>query len=231
MTPDSNLHERMAGLARDLRSRESAHGTLQHIVDAAVEMIDGCDSAGISLAVKDGEITTSACTDDLTRRADELQQELGEGPCMDAAWREHVVSAPDLATDERWPRWGPAAVEELGVRSSLCLQLFTHEDRLGGLNLFSHRRDAFDAEDVEEARAIAAHAAVAMMAAYRIDQLSGALQSRTITAQAVGMTMTTYGVSSHQAFAMLRRVSNEQNVKLRVLAARMIAEHDEAASR
>ena len=231
MTPDPNLRERMAGLARDLRSYDSSRDTLQHIVDAAVELVDGCDSAGISLAGRDGSIITSACTDDTTRRADELQQELGEGPCMDAAWREHVVSARNLAADERWPAWGAAAVEELGVRSSLCLQLFTHEDRLGGLNLFSHRVGAFTDEDVEEAQAIAAHAAVAVMAAEKIEQLSGALQSRTLTAQAVGLTMATYDVSSHQAFAMLRRLSNEQNVKLRVLAAQMIQAHDRSARR
>lgn len=227
----NTLHERMAQLALDLRSQASAKETLQHVVEAVCELLDGCDTAAISLATRNGRIETAACTSLLGVRADQLQQELAEGPCMDAAWRERTVSSPDLEADERWPRWGPAAVQELGLRSLVCVQLFTHEDRLGGLNLFSTAAQAFTPEDIVEAQAVAAHAAVALQAAEKIEQLSGALASRTVTAQAVGLVMERYAVSSHQAFAMLRRVSNEHNAKLRDLAEEMVLEHDDRAAR
>lgn len=231
MPTDPTLDERMAGLARDLQTHDLAADTLQHIVEAAVDLLDPCDSAGISLASRDGGIETSACTDDLTRRADKLQQECGEGPCMDAVWNEPVVWSPDLTTEVRWPRWGPAAASELGIRSSLCVRLFTHEDRVGGLNLFSTQAEAFSPQDVSEARAIAAHAAVALIAVKKITQLDTALHSRTATAQATGLIMARYEVSSHQAFAILKRLSNERNVKLRTIAEEMVRAHDGRASR
>lgn len=65
--------------------------------------------------------------------------------------------------------------EETGAQSALSFQLFTYEDRLGALNMYSRTRDAFDDEDREEGLAIAAHIATAE----HIEQMSSALDSRT----------------------------------------------------
>lgn len=217
---------RMADLARDLRSEGSAEETLRHVVQAAVELIDGCDSAGISLSTTEGRIRTSACTGEVPVAADRLQQELGEGPCVDAAWHEEVVSASDLATDARWPAWAPRAVADLGVRSMVCVRLFTHDDRLGALNLFSQRPAAFSADDLDEAMAYAAHAAVAIVAAEQIEGLSTAVHNRTVLGQATGLLMAQYAVTAHQAFNLLRRLSSEQNRKVVVIARELVEAHE-----
>ena len=40
-------------------------------------------------------------------------------------------------------------VEDFGIKSMLCTQLFTNEKQLGALNIYSTESDAFDEEDQE----------------------------------------------------------------------------------
>lgn len=42
-----NFAERMASMARDLLRQESVDATLRQIVASTVDLVDGCDSAGI----------------------------------------------------------------------------------------------------------------------------------------------------------------------------------------
>jgi GAF domain-containing protein len=216
---DGNLSERMSVLARDLLSEESFTQTTDHVVAAAVDLIEGCSSSGISLAHRNGTVETTATTDETGRRADALQQEIGEGPCLDAVWDQEVVLSRDLAEDPRWSTWGPAAVEELGVRSLLCVRLYTNEeDTVGALNLFSTRVDAFDADDEQEALAIAAHAAVAMAAAKELEGVRSGLDTRTVIGQATGMVMERYEFEAPRAFGLLVHLSTQSNRKLRDIA-------------
>jgi len=208
------LADRMAELARDLRSQTSAELTMNHIVEAAVDLVGPCEHAGITIAHRDGQIDSAAVSSKVPVRSDELQQEFAEGPCVDAAWDQRLVRVPDLAHDERWPRWAPRASTELGIGSLLCVQLFTHEHQMGALNLFSSQTDQFDADAEDEALAIAAHAAVAVAAAQNIDQLQVGLARRTVTGQATGMLMERYQLDSQQAFEVLRRTSSQTNRKI-----------------
>lgn len=220
-----SIQERMATLARDLQGEASEANTLTHVVEAAVEMIGPCQSAGITFVTRKGEVTTTAATDDLPARADELQQLLGEGPCLDAVWGADLVSVPHLDREPRWPHWGPQAVEELGVRSMVCVRLFTNEGQLGALNLFSSHDAAFAPADLDEALAVAAHAAVAMAAASEIKGLGTAVDNRTVLGQATGLVMAQYQVTATQAFNLLRRLSSEQNRKVADLATSLVDAH------
>ena len=227
MMEDSRLSVRMAGLARDLEAMQSPEATLQGVVDAAVELIGPCQTAGISLASRQGAIETSASTAQAHTRADELQQETGEGPCMDAVWEQPLVRVADLALEEeRWPRWAPRAAHELGLRSMVSVRLFTHADRVGALNMFSLVPDAFTDDDVVECLAIAAHAAVALAVAGQIGNLQVALHSRTVTSQAVGILMTRHDLTADHAFTMLRRLSGTRHRKLHDVAAEIVEEQD-----
>lgn len=216
--------ERMATLARDLNELGSHIETLQEVVDAAYELIGPCEHVGISLASKRGTIVTSAATSDVPTRADELQQSTGEGPCIDAAFNQALVSVDDLILEERWPEWRPAAATQLGVRSMLCLRLFTHQDRVGALNLYSSNPAAFSVDDIAEATAVAAHAAVALVSAEHVDNLEVALLNRSITSQAVGIVMEKYGLTTDNAFGLIRRMSGNQHVKLRDVAQHIVDE-------
>jgi transcriptional regulator with GAF, ATPase, and Fis domain len=216
--PRDLLSERIADLSRDLRSEASAESTLGHVVVAACEMIDGCDSAGITLVTRQGKVHSAVSTDELHDEVNRLQGKLREGPCLDALWREDVVVVPDLAGDDRWSRWRPRAVQDHGLRGMICVRLFTHEDRIGALNLFSRRANAFSEDDVEEAVAMAAQAAVAYATAINHDNLTLAMTNRTVIGQATGLTMARYHLDSVAALALLKRLSSEQNKKLAVIA-------------
>ena len=104
----------------------------------------------------------------------------------------------------------------------LCLQLFTAEDTLGALNLYSLREDAFDDASRVEALALAAHVAVALAAARQIGQLRVAIETRTVIGQAEGILMERFDLSAGQAFSALVRVSSVTNRKLSAVATELV---------
>ncbi len=219
---------RMSALARDLSSKDTREQTVDHVVRSAVELIAPCEAAAITLVDRRGTATVAAATSEPAVRQAEIQQEVGEGPCAASDRGELVVSVPDVGLERRWPRWAARAHRELGIASTVCFPLFTHENQVGALTLLSWRVDAFSREDVEEGLALAAHAAVALVSAAEIDNLRVAMDTRTVIGQATGLVMAAYKLSPEAAFGVLRRFSMEQNRKLVDIAREMIAnQHSE----
>lgn len=222
---EGDLSRRLADIARGLQSGKDVGQAGEDIVRAALDVLPHAAGAGVTLVHRDRRLATVAATSDLVRRGDELQYELQQGPCVDAAWEEEEVVAGDLAGDARWPVWAPRVATELGVRSMLCTQLFTNEHQLGALNLYAEAVDAFDLEDREVARLLAAHAAVAVAAAQQIETLKVAIDRRTTIGKAIGIIMTTYRVDDDRAFDLLRRLSSHENRKLYDVALGILTEH------
>lgn len=217
-----DLAEAFAEMARTLLSAPSVQETLQRIVDLAVETVDGCDHAGVSL-VKDGCITTRAASDDVPSRVDRLQYEANEGPCVDAIEQHEVFRVADVSNEAaRWPRFAPRVTAETGVRSMLAYRLFVEEQTLGALNLYSEAAEAFDEAAEQVGTVFAAHAAVALASAQREEHLETAIESRDVIGQAKGVLMARQNVSSEEAFEILRRASQRLNVKLRDVAGRVV---------
>jgi GAF domain-containing protein len=214
----TDVAESFAELARALLAEPDTQHTLQRIVDLAVETVDGCDHAGMSL-VRSNRVDTPAASDDVGPKVDALQTETGEGPCLSAIRDHEVFQTDDLATEDRWPEFSARAVEETGVRSILGLRLFVAEDTLGALNLYSRRPGAFDEDDRAVGAVFATHAAVAFSTAQHDAQMDQALASRDLIGQAKGILMNREGVTADKAFAMLRQTSQSLNVKLREVAA------------
>ena len=100
----------------------------------------------------------------------------------------------------------------------MCFRLFTYGDKLGALNLYSARGDAFDAEDRERGLAIAAQTAIAMAAVEEIDQLKAGMDTRALIGQAQGILMERFDLDDSLAFAVLIRLSSHTNRKLRHIA-------------
>ena len=85
--------------------------TLKAVLDLAMATIEGCDFAGI-FVLEDGRVTTPARTDPLVADVEDRQLHAEMGPCLDAIAEEIPVYAEDLATDPRWPDFGPAAAAD-----------------------------------------------------------------------------------------------------------------------
>lgn len=212
---DDDLWGRFADLARDMSESAGLSQTLQVAVDGAQALVVSAEAAGISMVHSKRRIDTPAATDDACRRGDELQYELGEGPCLQSIHQQETVRSDDLLTEDRWPVWSRRVVDELGFRSMLCLQLFITHDTLGALNLYSKKPGAFDTDDEATALALAAQVAVALSAAKEFESLESAVASRTVIGQAQGMLMQRYKLTPHQAFAVLARESQAASRQLR----------------
>ena len=100
--------------------------------------------------------------------------------------------------------------------------MFTNADSLGALNLYSPRPQAFDPETRGEGLAFAAPAAVALRSAQTEQHLRAAMATRNLIGQTQGILMERYKMTAEQAFAVLSRISQQSNVKLRDVAQRLI---------
>ncbi|WP_345620052.1 GAF and ANTAR domain-containing protein [Streptomyces ziwulingensis] len=215
----------MAGLSRDLLAQETVNGTLQRITDAAVELVEGCDAAGI-LLLRDKGIQSLAPTEQLVVDSDRLQGRLGEGPCFDAARTstgERMFRIFDF-TDEavRWPAYVPEA-RELGLGSMMGILLYTEDEDLGALNFYSRRPGVFTEASETAGWLLASHAAVAFSSARTHAQLQQAIGTRHTIGEAMGILMGRHRVSEERAFEVLRRYSQDHNIKLRDVA-RLVCE-------
>lgn len=201
--------------------------TLENITAAAIEVLPDVQWSSLTVKHADGRLETVAPTHQVLRDVDAAQYEFQEGPCYEAATDTVHVVAPDLATDERFPRYAPVALRA-GIRAQAGIRLFDAPDANGALNLYSDRVGAFD--DLGMLAELFAHqSTVALAYARRVDQLEEAMRNRQLIGQAVGMVMERYQVDDARAFGFLTRLSNQENLKLRLVAERLLEAPRDAA--
>ena len=202
--------------------------TLSSITHAAVEVLPQVEFSSITVVHDDGLIQTSAPTHEVLITLDRAQADLSEGPCYDAATDHAYVVSPNLSADERFPKFGPIAVEH-GIRSLAGIRLFDTPNSRGALNLYSTKAHGLD-DGIESLGTLFTHqSAVAIAYAYEVGNLRAALETRTVIGQATGIVMERYGLSDDRAFAFLARLSQHRNVKLRQVAEEFIADSERSA--
>ena len=135
-----------------------------------------------------------------------------------------------LGSDNRWPRFG-GRVARLGVHSALSMPLIVGEKVIGAINAYAYIRDAFAEHAVQLASQFAGPAAVSVYNAQllagardRAAQLQRALGAGAVIDQAIGIIRSRSGVSAEEAFDRLTRISQAENIKLRVVAERLVEE-------
>src|ERR1700712_4135289 len=108
----------VAEAVRDIASRKSTEESLHAVVEMAVAS-GPCDAASVTL-LTGRNLETVAFSDDRVRQADELQYQLGEGPCHDSVFTEKLFAVGHVAGNGRWPCWSPAAAG-LGIGAVLAV--------------------------------------------------------------------------------------------------------------
>jgi GAF domain-containing protein len=221
----SGVFARMSGL---LLSNETAATALGLITSLAMDTVPGAVSAGVTLIDERGR-RTSAATDERTERADALQYELDEGPCLAAAAARQVVRVDDLDTDPRWPRWAQQ-VRPLGVAAVLSAPMVAGDRPLGAVKVYADRPGVFGPRDEQVMTMFAAQAAILVanvQSFERAERLSEELRqtvrSRDVTSIAKGVLMARHGVDEDTAFGMLLARAAQDAQPLRE-AARAIAD-------
>lgn len=212
----------LAAAARDMQDEGSSSEAMERAVEIATRILSGCDAAGVCVVYRGDRVDTHATSHEALREIDALQHRLKEGPCLEALRQKDIVKSDDLATDERWPKWGPE-VAALGFSSIVSYRLFSTEETLGALNLYGKGTAAFTSDDVHDGVALAAHVAVALAGAQEVENLEKALGSRTVIGQATGILMERLDLSSDRAFGVLSKISQDKNLKLRDLAEQLVA--------
>ena len=104
----------------------------------------------------------------------------------------------------------------------MAFKLYTGDQTAGALNIFSFRPHVFTGESEAIGSVLAAHAAAAIFASRQGEQLQSALTTRDIIGQAKGVIMERYNIDAVGAFDMLRRLSQDMNVRLAEIAQRVI---------
>lgn len=183
---------------------------------AATLTIPGCDHASLMIR-RDAACSTVAVSDAVAHKIDKLELALDCGPCLDAIEEQTAQVATDLATGGRWPALVARVVAETPVRGALSIQVPVDRGNVGALNLFSDNADTFDETSVERASVLAAFATVAINAAAYSEDAAGlrqGLASNRAIGKAIGMLMARDNVSDDEAFTILRRTSQDSNVKV-----------------
>ncbi|NYF59985.1 GAF and ANTAR domain-containing protein [Micromonospora purpureochromogenes] len=200
---------------------------LQRVAELAKRVLPTPVEASVTL-VRGGTAHTAAFTNDLARDMDERQYAQGRGPCLDAATSGDVMSVPDLAVDDRWPDWGERGCKA-GVGSSVSIGLPVQEAVVGALNVYARTPHAFDDDSVSVLETFAAYAAVALANAQLYDstatlarQMQEAMANRAVIEQAKGILMAERRCSPAEAFAVLAKVSQDSNRKVRDVAQALV---------
>lgn len=211
----------MAEMALGLYDEPGSVETVEKVCDYALQAID-CDYAGvIFLHRKKNAIETIAATDPLIEKLDQIQMEIGQGPDIEALTNRLSVIVSDTTAESRWPQWAEM-VASAGIRSLLNVRLHTSDETLGTLNLYSRKPDKFDTDDQASAHIIARHAAVAIAAARKEENLWRAVDARNLIGQAQGILMERFKLDADKAFQVLVRYSQHNNVKLHEVARNVV---------
>lgn len=233
-----DLAARFADLTKVLLDTDNVAGVLTRVLYAAGEMIPGTDLVSVTLRSQDGTFHTPAETAPMATELDDLQYQVGHGPCVDSAEKSGpaYVRSDDLAVEPLWPTFGPAAAGRgyLSVLSTSLMPDAAPPRVSGALNVYSRRRSAFTDDARDRALLLAAHASLALATTRAVEradleraQLRRALDSRDVIGQAKGILMHRRGIDADAAFELLRRTSQELNVKLADLARTFADRHTE----
>lgn len=230
------LSMQFAELATALLHAQTVAEVLDQVVHATTRVVPSADVVSITLRSPEGRFHTPVETDPIAVTLDELQYSHREGPCHDAAEPSGpaVSYCPNLRLDTRWPNWGPAAAD-LGVGAVLAVALVPtpNPPRLSGaLNVYSRDPYGLDGADHDQVLLLATHASLAVarttavtQAQLREEHLRQAIDSRDVIGQAKGIIMSRRGISADEAFDILRRTSQQLNVKLAQLAQTLTTMH------
>lgn len=228
---DLTLAGELATIAR-LGDDDDVSAVLERVVRSVINAVPNCDHATIA-TLRGGTVETAAGDTAPALSYRDAPPERNAGPIVDVL-KFHEPRRIDDVTYER--RWGSFRIRMrcAGYASCLSLPLSTRRPPPAALTLYSRKPDAFrdTSHDIAMLLAVQASASLDNARLYTdcrqlIDQLHMALASRTVIAQAQGIVMAQYRCTPDEAITLLKRVSQDTNRKLRVVAEELASvQHD-----
>jgi hypothetical protein len=190
----------------------------------------GVGGVGIALIASQEARSLLAASGDFVGELEEVQFDLGEGPCLDAVRQGQPALEPDVAGTgrERWPRFSAAALE-LGVAAVFSFPLQTGATRFGALDAARGTTGSLDSEQLERALHLAelASESVLLLQATGVrtsgDPVGPMSSQRFVVHQATGMVSAQADISLDDAMAWLRARAYRIQVPLDDIAADVVA--------
>ena len=227
MTDQSALLRAFADYARTLLRNYDIGEVLYRLTDQVVEIL-GVDGAGVFIADTGDILQFLTATDDRVAHVEEAQIDIGEGPCHDAYRSGDRVTSADLTSDDRWPRYRPAALGR-GFRAVAGIPMVAEDQRIGALNLYHRTPREWPADHLEVAHVLADMTTGYVVNARTLSaqrelttQLQHALDSRIVIEQAKGILAERHTTDPSSAFQMLRLHARSRNLKLHEIARRVV---------
>ena len=202
---------------------------LDQLADETHHRLGEVAGVAVTMAEPDGQPTTIGASTDLARAVDELQYRMGNGPCLHALRGGGGDYVPSLAADDRWGTYGPQAAA-LGAACCLSVPVHSQGSVAAVFKVYSGEVDGLSVEQRElgyqAARTAAGGIGLAQLlsaATVELADRANAMDTRRVIDLALGILMERTSCTSDDAFTLLRRYSQTRNVKLRDVAAEVVA--------
>jgi GAF domain-containing protein len=217
----------------DVRSSPVTVEEALHQVVTTADTLFAVDGTALMLVDRDQALRNLVVSDARAAVLEELQAEHGEGPCVDAFEDKEPVAADNLAADDRWPAFAPAAASG-GLLAVLTSPIPYSDQAVGVVAVFAgdaHPWTEPEREAIVAFTELAALLVLNAMEATERGRLAGELQvaldSRVVIEQAKGVLVGRHGLTTRQAFDRLRRQARDQRRPLSEVARQVVsaAEH------
>jgi len=209
---------------------DAVGSVLDRLCAASVEALP-VSGAGLALMTPAGHAGTVVATDGAATTMENLQNSLGEGPCLDAFRDGRPVLQSDLATTgmSRWPGFTPAALEA-GIVSAFAFPLQVGAIRLGVLDFYRDVAGTLGSLELSLALDYAAAATVLLLElqdgtgpGQLHPHLADATAGNREIHQATGMISVQASVGMTEALLLLRARAYAQERSLKDLAKDVVA--------
>jgi GAF domain-containing protein len=226
INPDA-LASSISGLAQLTAGDQGGlEAALEHVVDETGRIF-AVDGAGLLLVAEGDVLRYVAASSERGRIVETLQEQVDEGPCVDAFEQGEPVAAADVTTDPRWPSFGRLAGAE-GVHALLGVPVRL-EGPVGTLNVYSSKRREWDDSEIEGIQAYARIIASVLRSSIEAhlqgkvsEQLRYALDRRVLIEQAKGILMEREGLDPAAAFERIRHRARSNRERVIDVARRLV---------
>lgn len=178
---------------------------------------------------------TAGSSSPLAWQVDRLQYEIGVGPCLHALRTGEGMYVGDLGNDHRWQDYGPRAAQ-LGAAACVSVPVLVGGRVAAVIKAYDRRIDGISPDQ----RAVITEVALEITGgidlaghltaqAHELDDRAAAMDTRRTIDLALGILVERTGCSVTEAFALLRRYSQQFNVKLNEAARQLVADKVGAA--
>jgi GAF domain-containing protein len=209
-----------------------------HMLTVRTANLVGASAVGLLLADQRGQLRFMAASSERARHLEIFQVQVNQGPCFDAYRTAKPVINADLnAADDRWADFTARALDA-GFRSVHAFPMRVRREVIGALNIFGDTVGGeLDEADVQIVQALTDVAAIGLLQERALrrgelltEQLQSALNSRIVIEQAKGALARAEGISTSQAFQLMRSTARSTGRRLHDVAGSIVGDLDRSGS-